>query len=379
MKYKATKKTKVTMKTLIHFIKHVVFSIFSLFACSIFAQNLLNNPESVVYDSVGKYYLVSNKGNGKIIKIDSTGGQSVWQSDQNSIRGMHILNDCVYVCCDAGVVGYDLTNAEKINTIAIADRNFLNDITADSAGQIYASDSGNGKIYKVNPITKTYSIFASGLSGPNGLLCDEENSRLLVCHWGSNATIKAIQFVNGSVSLVKATSLSDLDGLAADSHGQIYVSSWRSNSIYRYDRQFSSGPVIVSAGHSGPADIYINKDTDILAVPNFNNNTVDFIPLAPTSIAEPEENSIKNFKLFQNYPNPFNSVTTIAYDLPKSSFLKLAIYDGNGRRIETLVHEYQNKGLYTIEWNTRNISSGVYFYRLETNEFNKTNQCLLIK
>ena len=350
-----------------------------VFSTNLFSQNLLNNPESVVYDPVRKCYLVSNKGNGKIIKINSLETQSVWNSDQNSIRGMHILNDHLYVCCDAGVVSFNLSNAAKKNTVAIVGRNFLNDITSDSSGYLFTTDSGNGKIYKVNPTTKTYSTFVNGLSGPNGLLYDKIDNRLLVCHWGSNAPIRAVNLANASVSLVVSTSFSDLDGLAEDSQGNIYFSSWSSNTIYRYDHAFSSAPVVVSSGHSGPADIHINKDEDVLAVPNFNNNTVDFITLNTTSINEAYSDPIESYRLLQNYPNPFNPVTTIAFHLPKFSFVRLLIYDINGRFIETLMNKSMNSGIHTVQWNAEKAGSGIYFYRIDAGKFSRVKKCLVVK
>lgn len=75
---------------------------------------------------------------------------------------------------------------------------------------------------------------------------------------------------------------------------------------------------------------------------------------------------INDFKIEQNYPNPFNSSTTIKYTIPSSDYITLKIYDINGEEIQSLVDKYQEPGAYTVKFNPENLSSGVYFYRLQT-------------
>ncbi|MBL7067530.1 MAG: T9SS type A sorting domain-containing protein [Candidatus Marinimicrobia bacterium] len=85
------------------------------------------------------------------------------------------------------------------------------------------------------------------------------------------------------------------------------------------------------------------------------------------------------YSLSQNYPNPFNPTTTISYQLPRSSFVKLTIYDISGRSIQTLIDEKKNAGYYTVEWNAKNVCSGVYFYRIEAGNFVAVKKGLLVK
>ena len=85
------------------------------------------------------------------------------------------------------------------------------------------------------------------------------------------------------------------------------------------------------------------------------------------------------FNLSQNYPNPFNPVTKINFDLPKDANVKITVFDITGREIKTLVNEVRTAGYYTVLFDASEISSGVYFYRIITGEFNKTNRMVLIK
>lgn len=83
--------------------------------------------------------------------------------------------------------------------------------------------------------------------------------------------------------------------------------------------------------------------------------------------------------LFQNYPNPFNSTTTICFNLPKSSFVTLKVYNLLGENIETLISCQRSAGEYEVRWNAKGLSSGIYFYRLESGEFIETKKFILQK
>lgn len=89
-----------------------------------------------------------------------------------------------------------------------------------------------------------------------------------------------------------------------------------------------------------------------------------------------------SYKLMQNYPNPFNPETTINYQLPFSSYVTLKVYDALGKEITTLVNEFKTAGEYQIKFRSSissGISSGVYFYRLKTNDFIEIKKMLLLK
>jgi len=87
----------------------------------------------------------------------------------------------------------------------------------------------------------------------------------------------------------------------------------------------------------------------------------------------------RQYKLYQNYPNPFNPTTNIKYQILKSTFVKLTIYDILGREIETLVSENQRVGTYLADWNAENYPSGIYYYKLITENYTETKKMILIK
>jgi len=87
----------------------------------------------------------------------------------------------------------------------------------------------------------------------------------------------------------------------------------------------------------------------------------------------------KNYYLDQNYPNPFNPNTTIQFDIPKTSFLTLKVYNVLGQEVATLVNEKRETGRYEAEFDGSKLTSGVYFYRLTTETFIDIKKCVIIK
>jgi polyhydroxybutyrate depolymerase len=110
----------------------------------------------------------------------------------------------------------------------------------------------------------------------------------------------------------------------------------------------------------------------------------DFMKLqkkdSATNVEGDDTHSIpENFKLFQNYPNPFNPSTMIKYQLTKSSKITLKIYNLAGQEMETLVNGFQQAGEYEITWQPKGLSSGLYFYRVQTRQFSETRKLILQK
>jgi hypothetical protein len=87
----------------------------------------------------------------------------------------------------------------------------------------------------------------------------------------------------------------------------------------------------------------------------------------------------KVYSLAQNYPNPFNPVTKINFAIPKQGFVTLKVYDVLGREVSTLVNEVKQTGNYSVDFDASYLSSGVYFYRIESGGFSDIKRMILIK
>ena len=96
-------------------------------------------------------------------------------------------------------------------------------------------------------------------------------------------------------------------------------------------------------------------------------------------IAVTIENTPTSFELSQNYPNPFNPSTSIRYSIISKQFVQLKVFDELGNEVKTLVNEEKNVGTYEVVWNADILPSGIYYYRLLTDNFNDTKKMLLLK
>ena len=96
-------------------------------------------------------------------------------------------------------------------------------------------------------------------------------------------------------------------------------------------------------------------------------------------------NAPKEFSLNQNYPNPFNPATTISYSIPKAEHVTLKVYDELGKEVSSLVDENKEAGNYMVQFNgqqttsSKQLSSGIYFYRLTAGDFTDVKKLMLLK
>jgi hypothetical protein len=110
----------------------------------------------------------------------------------------------------------------------------------------------------------------------------------------------------------------------------------------------------------GPTNVYYNQEHLPVGI-NPNAYTAD------------------KFELSQNYPNPFNPTTNIKYSIAKSGFVTIKVFDILGKEIATIVSEYQTPGSYSIDFNATQYTSGVYFYKIITNDFSDVKKMILMK
>jgi hypothetical protein len=81
----------------------------------------------------------------------------------------------------------------------------------------------------------------------------------------------------------------------------------------------------------------------------------------------------------QNYPNPINPTTQIDFAIPKAGNVQIIIYDAIGNEVATLVNKYMPQGKYTVDWNASKLASGIYLYRIQTNDFSMVKKMVLLK
>jgi photosystem II stability/assembly factor-like uncharacterized protein len=143
------------------------------------------------------------------------------------------------------------------------------------------------------------------------------------------------------------------------------------------------GPVRVSWSVAEPSASYVLSDGSDDVTVNPGSGAATFRSAKPRFLlraAAPGTAGVPGeFRLEQNYPNPFNPVTTIAYDLPRRSAVRLSIHDNLGREVAILADGEQADGPHAVAWDASGHASGVYLYRLTVDGVSTTRKMLLMK
>jgi hypothetical protein len=121
--------------------------------------------------------------------------------------------------------------------------------------------------------------------------------------------------------------------------------------------------------------------TTLSGLTNIVNSAVQYYKI------NTNQESIKNYEnvLAQNYPYPFNPTTQIKYVISEPTFVQLKVFDPFGKEVALLVNERKEEGIYQVEFsvgssgNAGNLSSGIYFYQLKTDNFISTKEMLVVK
>jgi hypothetical protein len=135
----------------------------------------------------------------------------------------------------------------------------------------------------------------------------------------------------------------------------------------------------VSLNSFAGQNVYIafqHKDTDGHGI---IMDSVTIVGPNLVGVANNNGNVPKAYKLNQNYPNPFNPTTKISFDIPKSNFTTLKIYNTLGELVSTLVDGNLEAGTHAYDFNASSLASGIYYYRLESGSFTETQKMSLIK
>ena len=267
--------------------------------------------------------------------------------------------------------------------------------STDNGQTWFQTSVNNNNIYTI--LITGGRIFAGGM---RSMYISSDNGQSWVTSAFNNTNIYSLA-VSGS-QIYAGT------GDYYNSHGTgVYVSSdngqtWIQTSLN--NKIIASFIVIGSKIFAGadPSGVYLSSDNGISWVPKNeglgNSNIVSFISNNDYLFAGTRGGSVwkrslseligitnistevpKEFSLSQNYPNPFNPSTKIRFQIPKSGLVNMAVYDILGREITTLVNEELKPGIYEAEWDASNYPSGVYYYKLFTNEFSETRKAVLIK
>jgi hypothetical protein len=236
------------------------------------------------------------------------------------------------------------------------------------SGTLFAGQK-TGALYKINTNTgeatpigtasgKQYSSFA--FSPLDGKLY----ASVTYLVGSSKDAIYTVDTLTGAATLLGLTG----DGkstpsIAFNTDGTLYGLKGtlnESNKLITINTTNGSGSEIGSLGKSGLQTIFVSAL--ITGVDEKNNNL-----------------ELSSYELLQNYPNPWNPITTIGYSLKENIQVKLSLLNILGEEVAVLVNEEQDKGFHKVDFNAANLSSGVYFYRLQAGDFVQTRKMILLK
>ena len=179
---------------------------------------------------------------------------------------------------------------------------------------------------------------------------------------------KQIYISNNSISYLKIDSIKfSADNFKATGITSPYLQNNQKHLINIEFQPNSSGVfydslIIFNSSPQSPVKIFlIGKGESLMAEKDYSNKIPD------------------EFSLSQNYPNPFNPSTTISYMVPKSSFVTIKLYDALGKEVAILVNEEKQDGTYSVRFDGSKMSSGIYFYTMQSEDFLSTRKLILLK
>ncbi|MEW6061236.1 MAG: T9SS type A sorting domain-containing protein [Bacteroidota bacterium] len=238
----------------------------------------------------------------------------------------------------------------------------------DSGGKIFANGSN----------------IAFDLDRPSGPSNEDRTFlyRAFKIAYGGNET--GSRQINGSIGMLEGLSFSFGDttqGSPYEVDSPDFISLLTGTGSYSV-AYYSSGMVAAAANN--------DRNSFFLAIPfetihakvhrdTLMKKILNYFGLTTSVVRRNATEAPTKFSLEQNYPNPFNPATTIRFTLPVSGFTSLKIFDVLGKNVATLVNEELAPGSYSLQWNATGFASGLYFYRLESNNYSMTKKLIVAK
>ena len=224
-----------------------------------------------------------------------------------------------------------------------------------------------------NPLTPTglvaFQLKTKGLFYPAVLSFTSAQFEELVVS-GSQATLKGTGTVDGSGSYGFLLSVIDGQGLLTGNKLRLKVWDKNHNNAVVYDNQMGTGD---NASPTGAV-------TGLIAVSKSGGSTaVANVSLQQLIEEDAATEMPTQYELYNAYPNPFNPSTTIMFDLPEASKVRLVVYDMLGREVAVLADGERPAGHYSLRFDAGKLSSGMYIYRLQTNNYTQTKKLMLMK
>jgi CHRD domain/Secretion system C-terminal sorting domain len=197
--------------------------------------------------------------------------------------------------------------------------------------------------------------------------------------------------IRGQVNVTAVIIPVELTSFTADVSNSAVVLNWNTatetnNSGFKIqrraeNRQWKELGFVIGSGTTTESRSYSYTDNSVKnGFYSYRLKQIDYDgSFEYSDVVDVEINSPIEFVLRQNFPNPFNPSTTITYQIPELSKVTLNVYDIIGNEIATLVNEEKQSGTYSVEFDATKLSSGIYLYRLQADNFIATKKLILLK
>jgi len=240
---------------------------------------------------------------------------------------------------------------------------------ASNSGIFRSTDNGESWVHLTSTLTSVM-IYALAFNSSNHIFAGTSGNGII---YSTNDGQTWTQKNNGLANL-------ECIGLCINSADYIFTTPYNAGVFRSVDNGNSWTSISSGLTDFNIQSLAVNSDEYMFAGSGYFFRSIN-----PTTSVEYENDQYpSNHFLSQNYPNPFNPTTTIAYKIPENEFVTIKVYDILGREVAMLVNEEKSAGSYEVEFNShsgevRNLTSGIYFYQLKTEEYSQTKKMILLK
>ncbi|MFA7360315.1 MAG: T9SS type A sorting domain-containing protein [Candidatus Kapaibacterium sp.] len=243
-------------------------------------------------------------------------------------------------------------------------------IIAGTDGKVWNTSNGGANWIARNTNRYDYLNDVVFMSPFDAMICGNNGTILRSTNWGKTWTANVQYLTSEHLRSIdsygpKITVCGDNGKIMTSNDGGFFfMDQLNAQGRHLYGvsiREFNVGVAVGEIGSATYAPLFFTAANGIVGI----TQTGSEIPAA--------------YSLSQNYPNPFNPVTKINFALPKQGLVTLKVYDMLGREVRTLVNEVKSAGNYTVDLNGSQLTSGVYFYKIQANGYTDIKKMTLIK
>ena len=345
-----------------------------------------NNYLAVWFTSDNTGYVAGT--NGKIIKTDGVLWLSLSSGTTNDIRAITFVNnntgfiagDNVLLKTTNAGLNWDYALSDQLGANYYYSIDFVNANTGyvcgytDNVGYMSkTTDGGADWNWQSLPVGLTELRCVKFKDANTGVAVGNNGKIIRTINGGTNWTFANCSNTDMFYSVscgANAPFYLNYSWFAVGANGRIFKSTDNGANFYSvtsgvntslYEVECVSKDTIYVCGQNGTILRSYNGGGNFTSVQNTNNQL-------------PSE-----FSLEQNYPNPFNPSTKVNFSVPEQSHVKITVYDALGKSVKILVDEQMSEGNYSVSLDAQNLPGGVYFYRMEANEFTQTRKMVLVK